>query len=89
MKYTIETDTPYKGDIIIKSDNLYYAETAEPFEGSGMQCAVSEDSKEYHYDYINTMCENLAKLIKEIERFNVDIPIKDILIHNEKTEIRQ
>ena len=79
MRYIIETNTPFDSDTIIKSESLYYAETGEPNPGSGMQCAVSEEKSPTIYAYIESMCRNIASTFTEVERFNVNKEVQEIL----------
>lgn len=85
MRITIDIDSPYEGDIIIRSDNLMYHEATKGIEGYGMQCAVCED-KEAHYEFIRRLCEDIAHKAATLIHVNQDKPIEDLI---SKTEIKE
>jgi len=63
--YEIFFNTPFEGDNMIKSDNVYYCSDDL---GWGLQCNILEDNP--NYKQIRKLCDEVISKIIEIEKLN-------------------
>jgi len=69
---TIEMHTPFTGDTIIKSKDLFYAQTSVNGigHGYGLQCNLTEDTHPDECDKIEDLCAKIVECMAEIEKLN-------------------